>query len=51
VGRIGIQLTIYNEQLSISVGNKASAKEKGLVHSEVKEYIMKDGDVVLFRLK
>ena len=25
------------------------AKEKGLVRSEGKEYVMKDGDVVLFR--
>lgn len=31
------------------VGNMNSAKEKGLVRSEGKEYIMKDGDVVLFR--
>ncbi len=27
----------------------ASAKEKGLVRSEGKDYVMKDGDVVLFR--
>mgnify|MGYP001061367215 FL=1 len=26
-----------------------AAKEKGLVRSEGKEYIMKDGDIVLFR--
>ena len=25
------------------------AKEKGLVRSEGKEYIMKDGDIVLFK--
>lgn len=30
-------------------GNMASAKEKGLVRVEGKEYIMKDGDVVHFR--
>lgn len=30
-------------------GNMAACKEKGLVRSEGKEYIMKDGDVVLFR--
>ena len=30
-------------------GNMTSAKEKGLVRIEGKEYIMKDGDVVLFR--
>ena len=27
----------------------AAAKEKGLVRSEGKEYVMKDGDVTLFR--
>ena len=27
----------------------AAAKEKGLVRSEGKEYVMKDGDIVLFR--
>ncbi len=30
-------------------GSMAAAKEKGLVRSEGKEYVMKDGDVVLFR--
>ncbi|WP_353094765.1 redox-regulated ATPase YchF [Tissierella praeacuta] len=30
-------------------GNMTSAKEKGLVRIEGKEYVMKDGDVVLFR--
>lgn len=30
-------------------GNMVNAKEKGLVRIEGKEYIMKDGDVVLFR--
>ena len=30
-------------------GTHAAAKEKGLVRSEGKEYIMKDGDVTLFR--
>lgn len=33
----------------ISSGSMASAKEKGLVRSEGKDYVMKDGDVVLFR--
>ncbi len=32
-----------------SCGTMAAAKEKGLVRSEGKEYVMKDGDVVLFR--
>lgn len=30
-------------------GSMASAREKGLVRSEGKEYVMQDGDVVLFR--
>jgi GTP-binding protein YchF len=33
----------------IAYGSLAAAKEKGLVRSEGKEYIMQDGDVVLFR--
>ena len=32
-----------------SGGNMVTAKEKGLVISEGKEYVMKDGDIVLFR--
>ena len=33
----------------IANGTMQAAKEKGLVRSEGKEYIMKDGDIVLFR--
>ncbi|MEG2372178.1 MAG: DUF933 domain-containing protein, partial [Hydrogenoanaerobacterium sp.] len=33
----------------VSCGSMTAAKEKGLVRSEGKEYIFKDGDVVLFR--
>ena len=33
----------------VSCGSMTAAKEKGLVRSEGKEYVMKDGDVVLFR--
>lgn len=33
----------------ISCGSMTAAKEKGLVRSEGKEYVMQDGDVVLFR--
>jgi len=33
----------------IKEGNMVLAKEKGLVRAEGKEYIMKDGDIVLFR--
>lgn len=33
----------------MSCGSMTAAKEKGLVRSEGKEYVMKDGDIVLFR--
>lgn len=33
----------------IACGSMTSAKEKGLVRSEGKEYVMADGDIVLFR--
>ena len=33
----------------MACGTMAAAKEKGLVRSEGKEYVMKDGDIVLFR--
>lgn len=33
----------------IECGSMTAAKEKGLVRSEGKEYVMKDGDIVLFR--
>lgn len=33
----------------IDAGSETSAKEKGLIRSEGKDYVMQDGDVVLFR--
>lgn len=33
----------------VACGSMVAAKEKGLVRSEGKEYVMQDGDVVLFR--
>ena len=33
----------------VACGNMVAAKEAGLVRSEGKEYVMKDGDIVLFR--
>ena len=33
----------------MACGSMAAAKEKVLVRSEGKEYVMKDGDIVLFR--
>ena len=47
--RISI-LTLFPEMFSIfdhSIIGRA--KEKGLVRSEGKDYVMKDGDIVLFR--
>ena len=32
-----------------NAGSMAAARERGLVRSEGKEYVMQDGDVVLFR--
>ena len=32
----------------IAAGSKPAAKEKGLVRSEGKEYVVKEGDVILF---
>ena len=33
----------------VECGSHAAAKEKGLVRLEGKEYVVKDGDVILFR--
>ena len=33
----------------MNCGSMTAAKEKGLVRSEGKDYVMKDGDIVLFR--
>ena len=46
-GFIRAEVIAYDDL--ISSGSMAAAKEKGLVRSEGKEYVMKDGDVVLFR--
>ena len=42
-------MTILDEIAARTRLRVAAAKEKGLVRSEGKEYVMKDGDVVLFR--
>jgi len=34
----------------VSSGSKASAREKGLLRTEGKEYVVKDGDVIEFRI-
>ena len=46
-GFIRAEIVTYNEL--IREGSMVACKEKGLVRSEGKEYIMKDGDIVLFR--
>lgn len=46
-GFIRAEVVAYEDLMSC--GNMVAAKEKGLVRIEGKDYIMKDGDVVLFR--
>ncbi len=46
-GFIRAEIIGYNEL--IDLGSMTAAKEKGAVRSEGKEYVMRDGDVVLFR--
>lgn len=46
-GFIRAEVVAYDDL--IASGNMTAAKEKGLVRSEGKEYVVKDGDVVLFR--
>ncbi|MBQ9115753.1 MAG: redox-regulated ATPase YchF [Clostridia bacterium] len=46
-GFIRAEIIAYDDL--IACGNMNAAKEKGLVRSEGKEYVMKDGDVTLFR--
>ncbi len=46
-GFIRAEVVAYDQL--IGQGGMAACKEKGLVRSEGKEYVMKDGDVTLFR--
>lgn len=46
-GFIRAEVVAYEKLMEC--GSFAAAKEKGLVRSEGKEYVMQDGDVVLFR--
>ena len=46
-GFIRAEVVAHNDL--IACGSHAAAKEKGLVRSEGKDYVMKDGDIVLFR--
>ena len=33
----------------MACGSMAAAREKGLIRSEGKEYVVQDGDIILFR--
>ena len=44
-----IRAEVVNYQDLLNAGSYAAAKEKGQVRIEGKEYVMQDGDVVLFR--
>ena len=46
-GFIRAEVVAYDDLMAC--GTMVAAKEKGLVRSEGKEYVMKDGDIVLFR--
>lgn len=46
-GFIRAEIVSYNDL--IDCGTMVAAKEKGLVRSEGKEYVVQDGDIVLFR--
>ena len=46
-GFIRAEIVAYDDL--IKAGSYAAAKEQGLVRSEGKDYVMKDGDVTLFR--
>ena len=46
-GFIKAEVVSYEDLMS--AGSMVSAREKGLVRSEGKDYIMKDGDIVLFK--
>ena len=47
-GFIRAEVIAYNDFIACG-GNMVTAKEKGLVRSEGKEYVMNDGDIVIFR--
>ena len=44
-----IKAEVVNYQDLLDNGSLAAAREKGIVGMEGKEYVVKDGDVILFR--
>ena len=45
-----IRADVINWQDLLNIGSYASAREKGLIRTEGKEYIVKDGDVIEFKI-
>ena len=46
-GFIRAEVIAYEDLMA--VGSMAAAREKGMIRSEGKEYVVKDGDIILFR--
>jgi len=44
-----IKAEVINYQELLDSGSHAAAREKGLIRIEGKEYVVRDGDVILFR--
>ena len=44
-----IRAEVVNYQDLLDAGTSAAAREKGLIGLEGKDYVVKDGDVILFR--
>lgn len=44
-----IKAEVVNYQDLLDCGSYAGAREKGLVRMEGKDYVVRDGDVILFR--
>ena len=46
-GFIRAEVIVYDDLMQ--AGSMAAAKERGMIRSEGKEYVVKDGDIILFR--
>ena len=46
----GIRAEVINWQTLLDAGSYHSAREKGLLRTESKEYIVQDGDVMEFKI-
>ena len=44
-----IRAEVVNFDTLVEHGTMAACKEKGLIRSEGKDYVMQDGDIVVFR--